>query len=288
MALRRDPDAVPTARLVEMAGRGPQRQFFRLTALRALGKRTDAAAQQTAMAALSAQDIEQVQVAVGIQTRRPKTAAVPQLVTLLSHVSRPVRVDAAYALARLGARGAPEQLAQAYKDALAMLDRQRHFVHDLQKIAVLADAAGDVAAANRYFDEMLRISKWGTRGWPLTAVELLQRRGRNLADAGKHKEAVETYAQARSLFGEDLPPLLFIDSADSLAEVGRLREAAGIWNAILSRTSPRHPLHVMAKARLAGRVTPELEAQVAAMADDPVSGELLRRVRWALDKLKKP
>ena len=111
--LRRDPQSVSTERLIRTVHRGPERHFFRMTALRELGHRAEPEAQDVILSMLDAGHVELVQVAVELTARRPERTAAPARLRLLEHKTRTVRVEAAYALARLGYRNSGPAMLRA-------------------------------------------------------------------------------------------------------------------------------------------------------------------------------
>ncbi len=285
--LRRDPASVSTERLNRTASRGPEHHFFRMTALRALGRRDkESAARETIIAMLGAGHSELVQVAVEVVANQPQRPAAPALFKLLEHESRPVRVDAAYALARLGHRSRSTAMLRALEDAKQSLVRRHQFIVDIGRVVMLADAVDDTEAFEHHLSNLLRLARWAPDKWPLSVLDMLHRRGRRATEEGRHEDALVVYDEVRALSGKEQPASLYLDLADSLQATGRGNEARAAWRLVVQQSKPGSPIHTLCTARLAGEVTSELEQTAARLEKDPIGGEFLRRVRWAIRVLK--
>ncbi|MCK6459449.1 MAG: hypothetical protein L6Q95_06090, partial [Planctomycetes bacterium] len=204
-------------------------------------------------------------------------------VDLLRHPARTVRVEAAYALARAGWRP-PDTPRGLRDDARSFVVRQYGATPLLVRAAWILDAIGGS-------DEMAYILPAITERAPLEGAPLIIRRGRALAQAGKHAEALIAYDDARRILGDATPAVLYVDSADSLAATGDLAGAEGVWRHAIARIDPSGVEHAIVAARLLGvegrgEEGLSLLAPVAArLAEDPVGGDMLRRVRWSMDEL---
>jgi len=128
--------------------------------------------------------------------------------------------------------------------------------------------------------------------------DLLQRRGRSLAEQGNHAGALDLYSQAVDQYfrisgpsGQTLPDLLYVDHAASLYALGRRQEAASDWQQLLAQARPGSVPQLIAAARLAslsGAVVKETQALRAAadrLKNEAWAGELLRRARWEINAL---
>jgi len=287
VALRRDRSEVATAELAALAARATSPLFFRMTALRELGLRDGPAAREAVRRRLSDDHPEILQMAVQGAIRRPERAAGAALAKLLDHPVRTVRVDAAYALALAGWRATPAESEALWRDTEEMLVRRGGVTDELQRLVVIADATGRFEASGKYLAPLVRRA-------PAAAVDGIRRRARFLTDEGHHADALDAYGDAHALRDEDdraTLELLYVDSADSLAALGRLPEAAGNWR-YLVESGEDDALAAIAEARLralaggAADQVERLEALAAELEDAPASGELLRRIRWALAVLR--
>jgi len=279
--------AVATETLAEAAERRESRNFFRLTAIRNLGVRLEEEAARGALRRLLADpDVEIRQQACIVLARAPMPEDAPAFAALLTDEARSTRIEAAFALARGGWHAATPEYLRAYADAEAMLVRQRGFEDTLERLAMIADAARRPADFDRHLDALIRMVQ-RPQG-PDSLPALLHRRGRNQTEAGRHAEALETYASVFRLTGPSV--LLFMDSADSLAGAGKVSEAAGNW-LHLREESPAGSLPwlvaVFRLAALEGKGLVEartaLVAEVERLSAIPAAGELARRGRWSLD-----
>jgi hypothetical protein len=278
---------VETARLVEAAERRESRSFFRMTALQHLhGRLAEPAARASLRRLLEDPVVEIRQQAVVGLAKNPLPEDAPALARLLDDPVRTVRVEAAYALARCGWRAGTPAYLRAYEDARNMLVRQRGFEDTLERIALIADAAERPHEMDSYLVRFARVqtSPEGARA----LVDLLHRRGRAQTDAGRHADALETYARVRQLRGDPVSVFLYMDSADSLAALSRIEEAAGNWG-YLAENAPKGSIPwLVARYRLAALTGPAaaeraaLEAEVRRLEDNPAAGELVRRARYAL------
>ncbi len=133
---------------------------------------------------------------------------------------------------------------------------------------------------------------------PRTMSDLLQRRGRALAEEGNHANALDLYSQAVDQYfrisgpsGQTLPDLLYIDHAASLHALGRTQEAASDWQQLLVQAPAGSVPQLIASARLAslsGAPLKEVQALAAAadrLKNEAWAGELLRRARWEINTL---
>jgi tetratricopeptide (TPR) repeat protein len=174
-----------------------------------------------------------------------------------------------------------------------MLERQKAFDDILERLAPLADASGK----NREMAEHLApLSRNPSQ--PHTMGDLLQRRGRSLAEEGNHASALDLYSQAVDQYfrvsgpsGQTLPDLFYIDRAASLDALGRRQEAASDWQQLLDHTRPGSVPQLIASARLASlsgvalKETQALEAAVDRLKNEAWAGEILRRARWEINML---
>jgi tetratricopeptide (TPR) repeat protein len=113
---------------------------------------------------------------------------------------------------------------------------------------------------------------------PRDASDIVRRYARSLADLTRHNEAIEYYLRARELAGNSLPAILFLDSGDSLAALGRTDEARHNWTVVADDERGDPDFRLLAAARL-GRLTPaERDAAAARFRSNPAGGELLRRM----------
>jgi len=281
VALRRDPASVKTARLVAALKRGESPIFVRLTALDRLGDRSDPVARAAVREALTMGNVEIEQRACERLGRRPDPAAAAALLVLVGHKARTVRVAAAYALARTGWRSKSPAMERALEDSRGLIRRQKQVAPALQRIAMIADAVGDAALFEKSYKDALRLARWPADGWPNEAIDLLHRFARRTAESGDHKKALELYARVREFAGERWPPVLYIDSADSIAALGERARAEGIWKRVMRDYKPKHLLHTIAAARLARDPAPLVEV-AALLEQDLAAGNRLQRVRWSL------
>jgi len=286
LALRADAAAVPTAKLAAIARDPERRLFFRDTALAALAGRMDDEARSAVREALDAPEVDLVQIACCALAVRPDPEAGRALVALLDHPARTVRLEAAFALARTGWRSPLPPAPRLVADVAALLERQYPFTELLLRAAWVRDALGDS-------DEMATILPTILERSPADAAPLFQRRGRSFTESNMHLEALVVYDSARGLYGANLPPLLYIDSADSLAATGN-EEALSTWQFVVDNFDPGGVAHAIARARLLGREGHAEEGQsilrpiIEKLQGDPVAGEALLRLRWSLAVLSRP
>jgi tetratricopeptide (TPR) repeat protein len=288
VALRHDAGAVDVARVAAVACDRAQLLFFRLTALRELGRRKEDAARDAVRACLLDPHPEVVQIALTALEERPGAAAAPALLGLLRHPVRTVRVEAAYALARAGWRGHGADPEALWRETEAMFHRQGRFVDLLQRAVAISDALGRSAETETYLVELIRTHAQA-------AADGLHRRGRWLAEQQRHHDALQAYAEARNLApeaDEERLRLLFIDSADSLEALGQMDQAAGNWTHAAANFPPGSVPHAIAQARLAALggdrddAVRQLEDLAARLEKEPCMAEMLRRVRWSLRRLR--
>ena len=182
---------VATQRLATTAEDPSQRTFFRLTAMRKLAELSDEAARASLRRLLSDPHEEVRQLACAGIAEQPHPEAAAALLKLLEDPVRTVRVEAAYALVRCGWRGSTPAFERVYSDAVKMLERQKTFDDILERLVPLADASGK----NREMaDHLAPLFRNPNR--PRTMGDLLQRRGRSLAEEGNHAGALDLYGQA--------------------------------------------------------------------------------------------
>jgi hypothetical protein len=295
--LRRGERGVSTEELVDAVERATSGIFFRLTALtRIIRHRRDEAQTRDLLVRLLMQDnVELLQHVCLALTVKPDASAVQLLLRLLGHESRVVRVLAGHALVRSGWRGghgADEAMARVFQDARDRLVRQRHRVSALEQIALIADAVGTPAEADAYYGQVQRSNASRPGEWRPATLELVHRKARREAEAGRHEEALRLYALVADAGGErGVAPLVRVDIADSLAALGRTVEASAGWRAVLSARGVHGVESAIARARLegvAGRADSARQSLLErekALAVSPAGGELLRRVRWSLRAL---
>jgi tetratricopeptide (TPR) repeat protein len=290
VALRRDAAAVPSARLAALALDAEQLLFFRLTALRELGRREDDGARAAVRTRLLDTHPEVVQIALAALPARPGAADAPALLRLLDHPVRTVRVEAAYALARMGWRGDGQARAALRADAEEMLVRHGRFTDLLVRAVAVTDALGGSGDTAPYLAEILRQNA-------AAAADGLHRRARWLTEEARHEEALRVYGEVKDLVGETDPErlaTLYVDSADSLDASGSVREAAGNWDHAVRNFPPDGILFAVAEARLAAlrgdreAAVRSLRALAARLEPEPWNAELLRRVRWSLRRIAGP
>ncbi len=285
-ALREDAESVPSKTLVETAERIKSRLFFRLTALANLEGRSDAEARAGLVRVLADENPEVRALATEILARHPDPAAAPALLKLLDDPVRTVRVEAAFALARCGWRAGPTDANErVYRDALGMLERQRHFDDFLVRAAFLADVA---AHDDEMVDLLEPLLVRGARNDFL--ADLLQRRARLLTHQGLHADALKLYGMSREMAAGARAELYRLDSADSLQATKRTEEAEDNWQYLVQNGAPDSLPRLIAQARLDPRMenTGALRKGIAAAQADPSMGELLRRARYALRVLTAP
>lgn len=281
VALRNDAESVPAKDLVATLTRKDSLLFFRMTALENLAKRRDPEAVAGLVEALRQEHVEILQRACEHLGVWPDHRAAPLLQKLIEHPVRTVRLEAGYALARCGWRGRTPALERVYKDSLLMLERQKHLAGMLERIAMLADVIDEAADFKTYYEEVLRLARWPAHDWPGQAIDLLHRHARRTAEEGNHGDALELYAKVREFAGEKWPRVLLIDSADSIAALGRQADATGVWEATMRMLTEQDPLRIIAAARLSRDPTALVKLRDK-LADNPAAGKLLRRVRWSL------
>jgi tetratricopeptide (TPR) repeat protein len=281
---------VETHRLVTTAEDPANELFFRLTAMRKLAELSDEAARSSLRRLLSDPHEEVRQLACAGIAEQPHPEAAAPLLKLLEDPVRTVRVEAAYALARCGWRGSSPAFERVYSDAVKMLDPQKAFDDILERLVPLADAGGKNREMAEHLAPLFR-----NPNRPRTMGDLLQRRGRILAEEGNHAGALDFYGQAVDQFlrtsGQTLPDLLYIDHAASLHALGRRQEAGSDWQQLLAQARPGSVPQLIASARLASlsgvalKETQALEAAVDRLKDEAWAGELLRRARWEINTL---
>jgi len=227
---------VATRRLAATAEDSANGLFFRLTAMQKLAEISDEEARASLRRLLSDPNGEVRQLACAGIAENPQPDAVTALLKLLEDPVRTVRVEAAYALVRCGWRGTTPAFEQVYREAVRMLERQKTFDDILERLAPLADACGRSRERAEYMMPLFR-----NPGRPRTMGDLLQRRGRSLAEEGNHAAALELYGQAVEQYfrssgqpGQTLPDLLYVDHAASLYALGRVREAAADWQQLFT------------------------------------------------------
>jgi hypothetical protein len=282
--LRRAAEGVSARELADAVARSDSKLFFRTTALAALVKRDGPEVAEGLRAALASGVHDLEQHACEQLAGDPDRAFAEALMGQLESKVRTIRVEAAYALARLGRRGDTPAMRRAYDEAVLMLDRQRQFTPVLERICMLADAVGEAEEFLKHYKSLLRLASWPAGKWPAQAIELRHRHARDLAERGKHRVALEMYGEVRQLAGEDWPLALYIDTADSLAALGGEADARTMWSQALAKIPAGDDLRTIATARLERDPAP-LKELAARLERDPVGGQLLRRVRWSLDAL---
>ena len=221
---------------------------------------------------------------------QPHPEAAAALFKLLEDPVRTVRVEAAYALVRCGWRGSTPAFERVYSDAVKMLERQKTFDDILERLVPLADASGKNREMAEHLAPLFR-----NPNRPRTMGDLLQRRGRVLAEEGNHAGALDFYGQAVDQYfrtsGQTLPDLLYIDHAASLHALGRSQEASSDWQQLLTQARPGSVPQLIASARLASltgtalKETQALEAAADRLKNEAWAGELLRRARWEINML---
>jgi len=279
VALREDSKSVDSARLREAAGRAESRRFFRMTAIRALVARGET---EALVPLLHDSDVEVLQVVCQALGDQPSAAAVPGLLALLDHKARTVRVEAAFAAVRAGARG--DVFAPALLDARGMLVRQEARPIFLERIAILAEATGRQERMVEWVQRLLDLKRGGA-----VMADLLQRRARYFTEEGMHEDALRLYENSAALGGPPHPYLSHIDSADSLVAVGRAPEAVANWQFVVENADKTSLSYWIASARLevgtkgAGNEAQDaLRAATKKAASDLAKAEILRRARWTL------
>lgn len=285
VALRGQPDGVSTDALVRLAEDRGARRFHRLTALRALAARPGPEVPATLLRLL---DDPQPDVRLAAAERvgergRPAEAA-PALVRMLAAKERTLRVEAAWALAKLGRRGEDAAVRAAWTDAQGMIPRRRVFDDAWERIWFIADSLGETAHADRALASMRRLPSWKDGPPHATAREILHRHARRLLESGDLDGAARELAAAGADAATD--GLLAVDAIE-LAERRGERSAPSRWLDLAARsTDPAVQATAAYRAALAtGRAAAEksaLERIAAALERDPVGGEALRRVRAAL------
>lgn len=284
---------VETERLATTAEDSANELFFRLTAMRKLAELSDDVARASLRRLLSDPHEEVRQLACAGIAEQPHPEAAAALMKLLEDPVRTVRVEAAYALVRCGWRGSTPAFELVYSDAVKMLERQKTFDDILERLVPLADASG----RNREMAEHLA-PLFRNPNRPRTMGDLLQRRGRILAEEGNHAGALDLYGQAVDHFlrtsgpsGQSLPDLLYVDHAASLFALGRRQEAGSDWQQLLAQARPGSVPQLIAAARLASlsgvalKEIQALEAAVEGLQNEAWAGELLRRARWEINTL---
>jgi hypothetical protein len=280
VALRADPAGVPSASLAAMLRDRENPIFFRATALDRLGGRADPEARSAVLDTLGATEPDLLHLACAELAAAPDPAAASALAALLDHPLRTVRVEAAHALARAGWRSErPEP--RLRDDVMALFARQYPSTAILVRAAWILDAIGRSAEVNALVPPLMQRST-------AEAAPVVHRHGRSLAGAGLHKEALMLYEQAHTLYGEAAPPLLRVDSADSLAATGDLEHATALWREAAAQPEPASIAQEIAKARLLGGEQGRalLEPIAARLSGDLLGADMLRRVRWSLDALR--
>jgi HEAT repeat protein len=274
--LRKGPVAAERAEEVLRGPRSPL--FFRATALRALPQGHAAVRE-----ALGSDEVGLVQVACEALAARPDPLAAPALLKLLGHPARTVRVEAAHALARAGWLAAEPQQG-LYDAARELLVRQYATTPLLVRAAWILDAIGASE------DMSILLPTIAERS-PADAAPLIVRRGRALAQAGQHAQALIAFDDARRMYGDAVPGVVYVDSADSLAATGEVGAAETVWRHAVGRVDPASVEHAIARAWLLGVEGRGEEGRAllapfaARLAEDPAGADMLRRVRWSMDAL---
>jgi hypothetical protein len=270
--------AVAPERLAETARDPRSPLFFRATALRALP-----AGHEALRDALSFPEVDLLEVACEALAERGDPHAARGLLPLLGHPARTVRIEAAYALSRMGWRPTEPQ-PRIHDDVVMLLVRQCPTMPLLLRSAWIADALGGS-------NEMSYLLPVIAQRAPADAAPLIERRGRALAEEGQHALALQAYGDARRIYGNDPPPMLHIDFADSLAASGESESAKAAWREAMKASDPASVAYAIGKARLLGvdgaaaEGKALLEGVAARLVDDPVGGEDLLRVRWSIHQL---
>jgi tetratricopeptide (TPR) repeat protein len=280
--LRADPKSVDSARLRAAAARVESKGFFRRSAMRALAARGEVDA---LVPFLADGDIEVLQIVCQAFGDQPHAAAVPGLLALLNHKTRTVRVDAAFAAVRAGARG--EMFEPALADAREMLVRQEAQPIFLERMAMLAEAVGNQELLLKWVQQLLDLKDRSA-----VLADLLQRRARFFTEEAMHDDALRLYENAAAFGGPPQPYLSHIDSADSLLAVRRGPEAVDNWTFVTENADKTSFAYLIARARLeaANKGTGDealkaLSTAIDKAASDPAQAEMLRRARWTLRAL---
>ena len=174
-------------------------------------------------------------------------------------------------------------MAAAYRDALAMLVRQKATPATLERLAMLADATGNQDAMRDFLQRLIA----RRHSSPIMA-DLLQRRARTLAEEGAHEKALQVYASAKRLGGPPQRSFPRLDSADSLLAVGQTEAALDNWQYVVQNFPKTSLPFLIAQARLETvQGAPDAAARALNVAmrkaeADPSKGELLRRARYAM------
>ncbi|MEM8885466.1 MAG: multiheme c-type cytochrome [Planctomycetota bacterium] len=295
MRLRSRDETVTSDELRTMLADEESRGFFRFTALNALSGKSEwwyePNTQALARRLLQGDDTEMLQLLTEAYSGYRKQVAAKELMKLLDHPVRTVRVPAAFALARAGWRGGhdiDEPMRRAFEDARRMLDRQRATVPNLEMIALLADAVGEEEEARATFDLILRRYSAAPGEWRPALLELLQRLARGFTEKGEHQEALRLYDQVQRAADRMVPDSLQLDAADSIEATGDARTAEMVWGRVLGQAEDESPESILARARLLAGRGKKVDARERLLdlrdrlRKDPVGGDHLRRVEWAL------
>lgn len=216
VALRSDPGSVPTARLEELAADDSRRRFVRLTALDNLAAR---GASRVAVELLTDDDPEVRQLSVEALSAAPRLDAQEALVQALHDPVRTVRLEACFALGRLGWRGDVFHLAE---DVHALLDRQAPSLSTLDRVLVAADLLEDDELFDRAWPAWRRRLVWPAPTWTPIEIDLVGRRARRILEELRAEDALILLEQARSRAGEAFPPWLEFDRIWAQRRLGRV------------------------------------------------------------------
>jgi len=282
---------VETKRLVGMAEHTDNRLFFRLSAIDQLARRRTAES-RAALRRLLSDSHEEVRqlAALGIGSD-PHPEAAANLVGILDDPSRIVRLESGFALARCGWRGSSPAMERVYRDALAMLNRQRRFDDVSERLVVLADA---LERTSEMADHLAYLS--GRNTTLQTAGELLHRHGRNLLEQRDLEQALhylqlarEQYRQAPESVSPERREWISLDLAEISASVGQLSEAQSLWREVVARSGSDSLSYQIADFRLSRAAESDVKrrrlmARMEELKDDPASGELRRRAMWSASK----
>lgn len=200
------------------------------------------------------------------------------LVRLLEDPVRTVRLEAAYALARVGWRPTGDEARRAFADAQAMRRRQVLSEVHLVRIVAISDLCDEVDEVERAYGEWRAVTAWAEPKWSAPSLEVAVRRGRRLLEAGDAAGAATFLTEVRAHVdpsaspGDPFGALCDLDLADAHAASGREAEARVIWTGL--STAPQVMARAIARSRLAGEPTAPAPASPAA-----TDGEFLRRLR---------
>lgn len=270
VGLRQAPLQVPLEPLIEVALDPERRRFFRLTAGQALATRPSPT---EVIRRLLADDDQEMRVtiveALAVYPRRPLAF---DLEARLDDHDRNVRIEAAYALTRLGWRA---DVGRHLDDARGMLERQSPTPPMLERLLVFSEIQGEYELFDHLWPAWHRTQDWEDVSWTPVQVEVVLRRVRRLLDDQRAEEALELLRDASRFAPGPTPVWMELDLAEARRRLGGLDAA----DAILRRVANGEQYDSLTRAIAAIRLGLRTDVPPApSEAAKRLAGELLLRV----------